>query len=105
MFASTLVSLSASVLITAGTFVSMTSGYAGAATPPAHSRTIDGVPVTRLPGITVYPSSAVSTTRVRSQDMPLLSGLADATATQVANSHLGMPYYSFGSGYGLNGKD
>ena len=96
MFASALISLSASVLITASTFVSMASGFAGPA-----SHTLDGLPVTDLPGITVYPASAQASPR----DAGLIDRLADSAATQVANSHLGMPYYSFGSGNGQNGKD
>ncbi|HET7267870.1 MAG TPA: hypothetical protein VFJ15_07150 [Oleiagrimonas sp.] len=112
MFASALLSLSASVLITAGTFVSLTVGYAGVSTPAPPSHTLDGLPVTDLPGITVYPSRTAALARPQEagsialiSQTRMLNQLVSTAATQVANSHLGMPYYSFGSGSEANGED
>ena len=97
-----LVSMAASVLITGATMMALvTTGPA----PLPQPSTIDGLPVTNLPGMTVTarvkPTSPHHTRRhVKSTGASINGGsssrLNDA-ATQLAMPRLRMPYYSFGS--------
>lgn len=107
----TLVSLSASVLITAGLFASVPTYRPAPAAIPA---VIDGLSVTTLPGITVYPPAANTAASVSGLEasaavidagQPAVSQLLKDAAVQVTNSHLAMPYYAFGSGIGQASKD
>ncbi|HET7663787.1 MAG TPA: hypothetical protein VFK31_09130 [Rhodanobacteraceae bacterium] len=96
-----LVSMAASVLITGATMMALvTTGPA----PLPQPSTIDGLPVTNLPGITV--TARVKPDARRHARHPAKrsvtptngssSSLHDA-APQLAMPHLRMPYYSFGS--------
>lgn len=106
-----LVSLAASVLITAGTLASLAAVGPTTRSAPA---TTDGLPVTNLPGITVTASVAPgpaqpAATPERSVAIvnasPAVHGLLEDATAQVAVSHLSMPYYSFGANAGQTRKD
>lgn len=97
-----LVSMAASVLITGATMMALvTTGPA----PLPQPSTIDGLPVTNLPGITVTAKVKPAARRharhavkrpVTSSGSGGSSSLHDA-APQLAMPQLRMPYYSFGS--------
>jgi hypothetical protein len=103
----TLVSLAASILITGAGLVAMTSSYLAPMQRP--SATVDGLPVTTLPAVTVTakvrpraPVAAQHTLR----RYKAAHGIAAAdgrgspihdVAAQLDLSHLAMPYYPFDS--------
>lgn len=101
----TLISLTASILITGASL------FALASTSPAPIKprpaTIDGLPVTNLPGITVRPQVQAAVTPAGqpsgNADLVTISGpdgsrsLLHELTVQVTSPHLRMPYYSFAS--------
>jgi hypothetical protein len=115
MQARTLISLSASLLITGATLAlfQIPSTPVLAPIQQAHASTIGGIPVFDLPGITVQPSTAEVRAALaqgqRTAGVALLQGLQGLTgngdAAPLIGSHLTMPYYSFGAELGQISKD
>ncbi|HET7299433.1 MAG TPA: hypothetical protein VFJ01_02170 [Oleiagrimonas sp.] len=107
-----LAALAAALLITAGAAISLAVSVGSTSVPTP--TVIDGMPVTTLPAITVTASIDRSTTARRTTRSKAVTvadtsrpfaRLLEGAAAQVGNSHLGMPYYSFGSALGQAGKD
>ncbi|HEX7342295.1 MAG TPA: hypothetical protein VF269_08480 [Rhodanobacteraceae bacterium] len=112
MFTRTLISLTASVLITAGTIAALASPNPF---QPLQADAVNGMPVTTLPTITVtapaIASSTANTSTAHNHTVAAMGSdsafshlLADVTV-QLGKSHLDMPYYSFGSASVRMGKD
>lgn len=72
MFSQKLISLSASILITAGSIGAL-AAVSNAALPTTASTTIDGLPVTNLPGITVHPDTVPSVRKPETDSVAVIA--------------------------------
>ncbi len=104
MFRHALISVAGSLLIAGASLLVLTMASANPTTAATQAQpaSLDGLPVTDLPGITVYatPPAQAAVQARQSGDHPLMNNLIQAAATQAVGSHLRMPYYSFGSASG-----
>ncbi|HEX7339557.1 MAG TPA: hypothetical protein VF271_06435 [Rhodanobacteraceae bacterium] len=102
MYTRTLVSIAASILITAGITTSLALAIHGS---PTHFA-VNAQNVTTLPSVNVIATplpttastdSAEHVTVATATDGSFLDTLATDASVQVDSSHLAMPYYAFGS--------
>jgi hypothetical protein len=112
MQARTLISLTASLLITGATLAlfQVPAKPLLGPIPQMRASTIDGIPVYDLPDITVRPTAAevraAFTQGRRTAGIELLHGLTGNGDDALSiSSHLTMPYYSFGAELGQISKD
>lgn len=108
MFRHILIAAAGSLLIAGGSLFALTMASANPPTATTQPASRDGLPVTDLPGMTVYPAPPAQPAshprrrgnRTATADHPLMNNLIQAAATQAVGSQLRMPYYSFGSASG-----